>query len=579
MTPCPVLHGDKRPVYGEWQNTTADEAARQFEEHPDANIGIVLGAPSDGLVDIDLDSELASEIAKFVLPPTAFSFGRPSKPRSHLIYRCDDAVKTKQFKHPDDGSMLVEQRANGAQTVFPGSTHASGEAIEFCGEPGEPARIRWDKLLKACAVVSVGTVICPHWGSGSRHRMALAAAGLLASRGIDESVCCSLVRALAMLAQDPEEDDRLACVATTYQRHRRGERIEYRPEFTERLGIKALETCIRWLGGTYSDPVQERTPIAQDLSTDLGTAEAFAATNRKRLLFADQVSGWYAANADVYAPVSSEVVMERIIGFAKDAASSLDHNTFSRTASSLFSERRLRSILALSKPLLRSESTQFDDDPLLAGCTNGVLDLRTGTLIKPSSVVTKRLGTTFDVRSQCPTFSEFLAKIFGGDEDVIAFIQRAVGYTLTGSTAEQCLFLLIGSGANGKSTFLKILQRLLGDYAGSVPMHTLMHNRFGNERTDDLAALKGRRMVAAQEGEADQKLAEAKVKLMTGGDPISCRRLYGAYETYDPQFKLWDGHERSAANHRHRRCDLEKDQRHTLSHHHTDRGARSEPLR
>ena len=113
-----------------------------------------------------------------------------------------------------------------------------------------------------------------------------------------------------------------------------------------------------------------------------------------------------------------------------------------------------------------------------------------------------------------------------------------MGYMLTGNTGEQVIFIAIGSGANGKSTFFSILRSVLGDYAGSTPMNTLMQTKYGNENTYDLAAHEGKQLVIAMEGEAGSKLAEAKIKNMTGGDAISCRPIYGKPRTYDPQFKL-----------------------------------------
>ena len=113
-----------------------------------------------------------------------------------------------------------------------------------------------------------------------------------------------------------------------------------------------------------------------------------------------------------------------------------------------------------------------------------------------------------------------------------------MGYMLTGNTGEQVIFIAIGSGANGKSTFFSILRSVLGDYAGSTAMNTLMQNKYGNENTYDLAAHEGKRLVTATEGEAGSKLAEAKIKAMTGGDAISCRPIYGKPRTYDARFKL-----------------------------------------
>jgi putative DNA primase/helicase len=110
---------------------------------------------------------------------------------------------------------------------------------------------------------------------------------------------------------------------------------------------------------------------------------------------------------------------------------------------------------------------------------------------------------------------------------------------LSGETSEQCLFILVGTGANGKSTLLNVLNRLFGDYAGTTPMQTLTASKFNNGQTNDLAAMDGKRFVSASDGEADQKLAVTKIKLMTGGDKIACRALYKDYSTFTPQLKLW----------------------------------------
>ena len=105
--------------------------------------------------------------------------------------------------------------------------------------------------------------------------------------------------------------------------------------------------------------------------------------------------------------------------------------------------------------------------------------------------------------------------------------------------SEQCLFVLIGTGANGKSTFINVLRRVFGDYAGMTPMQTLTVMPFSNGQTNDLAAMEGKRFISASDGEAGHRLAEAKIKNMTGGDKITCRALYKDFREFDPQFKLW----------------------------------------
>ena len=210
---------------------------------------------------------------------------------------------------------------------------------------------------------------------------------------------------------------------------------------------------------------------------------------------------------------------------------------------SCLTRTRINAVIELFRSQLHVRFNSLDDNRDLAGCSDGyILDLNTGSMIGDglNSIVTKKLGTIFTEGATCSEWTKFLRQVFNDDAERIAFIQRAVGYSLTGSIAEQCMFILTGSGANGKSTFLRVLQQLLGDYAGTIPMQGLMEQKYGSQ-TNDLAHLFGKRLAVASEGENGQRLAESKIKTMTGGDRISCRPLYGNLFEYVPEFKLWLG--------------------------------------
>lgn len=127
-----------------------------------------------------------------------------------------------------------------------------------------------------------------------------------------------------------------------------------------------------------------------------------------------------------------------------------------------------------------------------------------GTIIADKAYVTSRLGTNLTTDATCPEWKKFLNQIFESNSELIAFLQRAVGHSLTGHVSEQCLFILVGSGANGKTTFLNLLQHLLNDYAATIPMHSLMQQKHETQ-TNDLAYLVGKQLVVATEGERGQK--------------------------------------------------------------------------
>ena len=196
--------------------------------------------------------------------------------------------------------------------------------------------------------------------------------------------------------------------------------------------------------------------------------------------------------------------------------------------------------MAQSLPPFATRIDQFDADPLLATVTNGTLDLRGGDFrrSRTDDFLTMQLGAEYVRGADAPRWRQFLDEVFGGDEELIDYVQRAVGYSLSGETSEQVLFLCYGHGANGKSVFLGVLSQLLGDYAGAASFETFDAGR-RSEASNDLAGLKGKRLVTVIETEEDRRLAEAKVKAVTGEDVISCRFLYGEYFTYRPQFKIW----------------------------------------
>jgi putative DNA primase/helicase len=143
-----------------------------------------------------------------------------------------------------------------------------------------------------------------------------------------------------------------------------------------------------------------------------------------------------------------------------------------------------------------------------------------------------------DPYARCPVWDAFLLSIMAGDEEMVRFLQRAVGYCLTGSIQEQCLFIAYGRGANGKSTFMDMVTYLLGDYATSTPVETFVNRKEG-AIPNDLAALAGARLVTCNETAEGGGLDESLVKLVTGGDPITARFLNREFFSFVPAFKLW----------------------------------------
>lgn len=184
---------------------------------------------------------------------------------------------------------------------------------------------------------------------------------------------------------------------------------------------------------------------------------------------------------------------------------------------------------------------KLDYDGLLLNCLNGTLDLRTGELLPHSkqNLITKMTPIEYNPDVKCPNWLEFLDRIFMEDKELIEYLQRTVGYTLTGLTSEQCFYMLYGSGANGKSTFLNAVQYIMGDYAGTLRGSSLMVRKHDEGARGDLAKLKGSRYVVSSELNDNQTFDESLIKALTGEDTIPVRFLFGEEFDLKPEFKLW----------------------------------------
>jgi putative DNA primase/helicase len=516
----------KVPSHSEWQKLR--------QSHPDAldpngscNIGVVLGDPSDGMVDVDIDRMEALPLADFFLPQTGMVFGRKSKRRSHWIYKCREPGPCKKWG--DDAGVIVELRGNGGQTMFPPSVHPSGEHVEF-DKARVPTPISWPELENAVVELAIATEISESYTDGYRHDIALALAGVLCRAKWPKDRSEAFIEKLARAHGDNEIEGRLRCVSDAY--------VFDHPFGLRRLAELANEStakCVaRWIS------YHERTPSATvpngvSLETELDSAKIFVAEHKDKIIYDDLAEQFYRRQCGVYVPVTDVEIQ----GLVQSMAESLTGQFHAKDLSRFSSAAGVKNIMTMARPLLIKDARSFDSDQLLFGVKNGVFDLRTKTLIEnPSSIVTKRFAATYDPDADCPRFTAFLKEITGGHTGLYDYLRRVMGYMLTGNTIEQVIFIAIGSGANGKSTFFSILRSILGDYAGSTPMNTLMQTKYGNENTYDLAAHEGKRLVTATEGEAGSKLAEAKIKNMTGGDAITCRPIYGKPRTYDPRFKL-----------------------------------------
>lgn len=235
---------------------------------------------------------------------------------------------------------------------------------------------------------------------------------------------------------------------------------------------------------------------------------------------------------------------------------------------------RLTAALTLSQSFLAETINDFDRNKMLFGVENKVIDLRTGQPLepKPEQCITKiggarhigemeYIGDDGEIDTpyydedtgrymvpgtEAPRWEQFLNEVFAGDQDLIRFVQRAVGYTLTGDTSENGFFILYGLGANGKSVFLNVIERLMGDYGLTAPTSVFMERRAGDAApTNEIARMAGARFVKSIEVPERANFDIERMKALTGGERISARYLYHESFEFHPVAKIW-----MAVNHR-----------------------------
>jgi putative DNA primase/helicase len=182
---------------------------------------------------------------------------------------------------------------------------------------------------------------------------------------------------------------------------------------------------------------------------------------------------------------------------------------------------------------------QWDADPWLLNTPAGIVDLRTGEIRKHDrhAYITKITGAAPDAKCPTPNWHAFLNRVTDNDQELIEYLQRMAGYSLTGLTSEHAMFFIYGLGANGKTTFLNALTKAAGDYHSVAPIETFTASNSERHPTE-LAGLQGARLVTAVETEEGRRWAESRVKALTGGDKIAARFMRQDFFHYTPQFKL-----------------------------------------
>lgn len=248
----PIPFMKKTPITQGWPKLeiTEDNFGQYFPKGVQMNVGVINGKRSGNIVDIDIDHPMALNFADIYLPDTEMVFGRKSNPSSHHIYRCDELPKSQKFQSGD--GCIIEMRADGTQTVFPPSTHPSGEVISF-EKNGDPAKVDKNILEKACRIITVGTVMVENYPEeGERNDFALVLSAI-ALRLLDCNVkqAKQFVKRVAVLARDEEAESRAKIVDHTAKKMKDNEEIVGLPTLASFIGQEATKDISRYVPSAH----------------------------------------------------------------------------------------------------------------------------------------------------------------------------------------------------------------------------------------------------------------------------------------------------------------------------------------
>lgn len=523
----PVAHALKQPDTkalrdGRWERyqkerTTRAELAEWFGDGERRNAGIVLGHVS-GVIVVETDSPEAEAWASEHLPPTPMM--TKSARGMHRYYLRPTTDDVPAFINA--GEIVIEVKRDGQYVLAPGSLHPTGVRYERIGAwPGSV-----DELVDILPLLPLAV-----FAHGAERRPTAPPLTAVVDNGSRNNAL--FVEACRFRRQGYGEDEIVEMLRTPNRR------------CTPPLPEQELRTIAR--SASRYDPGDEGADYP---TTEAGDAEAFAAAFGDRVRFDHRRKRWLlAVDSGHWLPDQTEALNRHSINLMRrrqQHAATID-DMEKRKAHFAWaikgeSRTRLTNMQAIARSLapVADAGDGWDPDPFLLGVPNGVVDLRTGLLriVRPEDRITMRTRATFDPAAACPLWDATVRSIFGGDDTLIAYFDRLVGYSITGDCREECLPLCWGSGANGKGTIMNTLGWLLGDYADDLPFSALeMDDRAGIP--NDIAKLVGRRFVTSSETGETRRLNEARIKALTGRDPITARFLHKEFFTFEPVAKFW----------------------------------------
>jgi putative DNA primase/helicase len=551
--PVPVKQGGKAPSGGAgWQN--------RVYEPEDFGTGSNIGyhhLPETRLACADRDSREAVAMRGAFLPDTR-SEGRASKPYSHDLYRVTDGEPPPLALK--DGEMLMELRfGKGKQTLAAPSTHPSGERYVVENPQTGLTEIPARDLEYGVRMEAAACIIARHYAPpGGQYDFGMHLAGFLIGHGLSADEAERLMWAAKRLQPEGVDSDAASNIAgvckSTAAKIEAGEPATGGRRLNEE-GFEALTRGVArvlgWrstgdagktlrIGGTAGDAPKRSYPPA-----DAGNAERLVDLHGRHIRYVAKWNRFIVWTGNRWTAESGSALLRMARHTARDIyRDAPDEPDESKQKSicawALQSQQKARmdAMISLARADLEIGVDELDADPMLFNCLNGTIDLHTGDLRPhdPKDLITKLAPVEYDPDAPSPLWDSFAARILPSGA-LRAFVQRLLGYALTGSIREHVLPVLFGTGSNGKTVIINTVSHVMGEYAHPAAPDLLLAKQ--GAHPTELADLHGARFVPSVETEAGRRFAEATVKQLTGGDSINARRMREDFWKFAPTHKIF----------------------------------------
>jgi putative DNA primase/helicase len=522
----PVKPRGKAPALEEWQNQelTEDELLAHFGG-PEKNVGIVTGEASGDLAVVDPDCVEAVRLAPRFLLDTGMVHGRAGKPRGGLWYRSPGVASIRA--KDTDGTMLLELRANGCQSVVPPSVHPSGEPYSWAAR-GEPAFLEAGDLENAFRECATAVLVCRHLPpakdertgeGGGRHDFALPLVGYLMRR-LDPEGVGRIVHAAwdaAGGADDEAHRDLDTMIGDAEDRLSNGQAVTGGPSLDEL--VPGLPKAVAKVWGWKAD---RKVTVSGDEPTQDELADRWLAKHPGER--AHGQGEWKRYEGGIWLPVPEAVVkkgVKAVLVAAKPEGT--------KPTSALLS-----SVVELARVEVVVPDEEWDADPDILVCANGALHVPTRSLREhaPEDHATSSVPYDYDPDAAAPTWGRFLGDFVGAE--TARFLQEFSGYCLTTDVSHELALWLYGPPGGGRSTFIAGMEAMLGEKVGTLGLRGIERSQFA------LANVPGKTLLTATEQPAGFVRSSDVLNALISGDRMEVEKKYkDAYRVYPRAKLLW----------------------------------------